>query len=110
MDKNIREYILKLASECIFYIDRALFLSGTFDFKIAPVLLTESFYCAKKIEEIYYTRCLNTQLLNFSEHFNNLNKEFWLSYTFNSLEKTREAFKLMKLTYEQLETELSINE
>ena len=107
MDQNLKNYILELASECILYSEEALCRAAN-QFNNDSFFMLQAFYCAKKIEEIHYTKWQNIQLLNFYKQFHILNKEYLESMPWKKNPKNE--LPILNSLYEQLKAELSITQ
>ena len=76
MLKDKLEYILDLANECKNHVENAC------DPKISELIVTtfiqQAFYCAKQLEQIYYSDCKISELMTFYKHFYSLNESLLL--------------------------------
>ena len=106
MDKNLKDYILELASECIIFSKEALSIVPS-QYTNGNFFMLQAFYCAKKLEEIYYTEWQNIQLLYFYREFHIFNKKYLANFL--TRKDAKNEFPHLNSIYEQLKIELSIN-
>ncbi len=107
--QNIKEYILDLATECILHSENAYQPNPLIPVEddMAFLFLNQAFYCAKKIQELYYFEYKNTSLRLFYTQFYNFNKTLVIHGVFSSNKKIKQEFERLKTIYLELKKELN---
>ena len=100
-NQNIKEYILDLATECILHSENAdEVISGD----IRLHCLIQAFFCAKKLQEIYFLKYQNQHIQSFYIKFHHFHKNCLLNPVSN---KSTQELKKLKEIYSKLKNDLN---
>lgn len=101
-EQNIKTYVLDLTNECILHSEnsvKSLYLD------IKNLYLTQAFFCAKKLQELYFLHYHNPHIQSFYLKFYYFNKKCAESRL--SHNEAKELLKELKLIREDLKKSLS---
>ena len=102
-NQNIKEYILDLATECMLHSESSI---QTIYLDLKHFYLTQAFFCAKKIQELYFLKYQNSHMQAFYMKFYSFNKEY-AEYRKINIDSAKRLLKELKDAHSELKSSLS---
>ena len=92
-NQNTKEYILDLATECILHSEKA---DQTINWHFKSHYLIQAFFCAKKLQELYFLKYQNQYIQSFYIKFHYFHEKCILNKSSQELKELKDIHSNLK--------------